>query len=61
MMTDPDDAPRQAKPQPRNLEIMGVEELRDYLDALEKEAERVRRTIAAKTDFRGAADKLFKF
>ena len=61
MITDPDDVPRKTKPKPRNLDILGVEELREYLEELEAEAERVRQTIAAKTDFRGAADKLFKF
>ncbi|MDF2095337.1 DUF1192 domain-containing protein [Aquibaculum arenosum] len=52
--------PRAAKPKPRDLDLMGVEELNDYLAELEQEAERVRAKIADKTDYRGTVESLFK-
>ncbi|WP_366556035.1 DUF1192 domain-containing protein [Aquibaculum sediminis] len=52
--------PRAAKPKPRDLDLMGVEELNDYLADLEQEAERVRAKIADKTDYRGTVENLFK-
>lgn len=52
--------PRAAKPKPRDLDLMGVEELKDYLAELEQEAERVRAKIDDKTDYRGKVENLFK-
>ncbi|WP_119166229.1 DUF1192 domain-containing protein [Algihabitans albus] len=58
---DTDDLePRKAIAKPRDLDLLGVEELQDYLAELETEAERVRAKIAAKTDYQGTADALFK-
>lgn len=52
--------PRKAVPKPKDLDLLGVEELKDYLAELEAEAERVRAKIAGKTDYKSAADSLFK-
>lgn len=52
--------PRKAIQKPKDLDLMGVEELEDYLAELEAEAERVRAKIAGKTDYKSAADALFK-
>ncbi len=52
--------PRKAIAKPKDLDLMGVEELQDYLAELEAEAERVRAKIAGKTDYKAAADSLFK-
>ena len=58
---DTDDLePRKPKPQPRNLEVMGVAELDAYIAELEAEIARVRAVIAAKTSHRAGAEGLFK-
>lgn len=58
---DPQDLePRTVKPKPKDLDLLGVEELKDYLAELEAEAERVRAKIASKTDYKSAAASLFK-
>ena len=58
---DPQDLePRKSKPKPKDLDLLGVEELREYLAELEAEAERVRAKIASKTDYKAAAASLFK-
>ncbi|MGH6954737.1 MAG: DUF1192 domain-containing protein [Alphaproteobacteria bacterium] len=58
---DPEELePKKAKPQPRNLEVMGVEELDAYVAELAAEIERVKQVIAAKRSHRSGADSLFK-
>jgi uncharacterized small protein (DUF1192 family) len=52
--------PRKAIAKPKDLDLLGVEELKDYLAELETEAERVRAKIAGKTDYKSAAAALFK-
>lgn len=58
---DPEDLePRKAKPKPKDLEAMGIEELEAYLAELETEAQRVRDKLAAKKAYLSGADGLFK-
>lgn len=58
---DTDDLePRKPIAKPKDLDLMGVEELQDYLDDLEAEAQRVREKILSKTDYQSVADQLFK-
>ena len=52
--------PRKAKPKPKDLDVMGVEELEEYLAELEAEAARVNERIAAKKAYLSGADDLFK-
>jgi uncharacterized small protein (DUF1192 family) len=52
--------PRKQQPKPKDLELMGVEELEEYLAELESEAERVRAKIAAKKAYLSGAEDLFK-
>ena len=52
--------PRKTKPKPKDLEVLGVEELEDYLAELEAEATRVRDKIAAKKAYLSGAASLFK-
>ena len=52
--------PRKQKPKPKDLEIMGVEELEAYLAELQGEAERVKQKIAAKKAYLSGAEGFFK-
>ena len=52
--------PRKQQPKPKDLEVMGVDELEAYLGELEEEANRVREKIAAKKAYLSGADALFK-
>lgn len=52
--------PAKKGPAPKNLEIMGVAELNDYIAALEAEIARARATIAAKQSARAGAESFFK-
>lgn len=52
--------PRKAKPKPKDLDLMGVEELEEYLAELKEEAERVEAKIAAKKAYKAGAEGLFK-
>ena len=52
--------PRKAQPKPKDLEVMGVDELEAYLGELEAEAARVRDKIAAKKAYLSGAESLFK-
>lgn len=45
---------------PKDLEVMGVEELEEYLSALKAEAERVEAQIEAKKSYLKSAATLFK-
>lgn len=44
----------------RNLEIMGIEELRDYIGQLQAEIVRVETAIAAKESVKKGAEALFR-
>ena len=58
---DTDDLePLKPKPAPTNLEVMGIEEIEEYIAGLEAEIARARGAIDAKRGHRGAADSLFK-
>ncbi|MBT5412979.1 MAG: DUF1192 domain-containing protein [Rhodospirillaceae bacterium] len=56
-----DDLEPRNKPKPKkDLEVLGVEELEEYIAELEAEIARARATIGGKTSHRSAADALFK-
>jgi len=58
---EPEDLePRTKKPAPKNLEVLSVAELEDYITGLEAEIARARQTIAAKKQGRAGADLLFR-
>jgi uncharacterized small protein (DUF1192 family) len=52
--------PQKEKPPPKNLEIMSIEALNDYIAELEAEITRVREMIAGKEDARAGAETFFK-
>jgi uncharacterized small protein (DUF1192 family) len=52
--------PQKKKPQPRNLDIMSIEELNSYIDDMKAEIRRVEEKIAAKKAHLSAASGLFK-
>ncbi|MFQ6018831.1 MAG: DUF1192 domain-containing protein [Kiloniellaceae bacterium] len=52
--------PRNKRPQPKDLDNMGVAELEGYLRELEAEAERVRAKIEAKKSYLAGAEGFFK-
>ena len=61
MAFDLDDLdPRQKKPQPRNLDAMNIEDLREYAAVLKAEIERVEAKINAKQSHAAAAASFFK-
>ena len=61
MAFDLDDLdPRQKKPQPRNLDAMNIEDLREYVDVLKAELQRVEEKIKAKQSHAAVAASLFK-
>lgn len=61
MAFDLDDLdPRQKKSQPRNLDVMNVEDLEEYAVALKAELRRVEAKIEAKRSHVAAAASLFK-
>jgi len=61
MAFDPDDLdPRQKKTQPKNLDVMNVEDLEEYVAALKTELQRVEAKIKAKRSHAAAAASLFK-
>ena len=58
---DPEElAPRPAKPGPRLLDPMSIEELEGYIREMEAEIARVRAAIAAKRGHRSAAESFFR-
>ncbi len=59
-MTFDDLEPRKAKPVPKDLSILGVAELQDYIAGLEAEIARARAAIAAKEVQKNAAEAFFK-
>ncbi|MEQ9170355.1 MAG: DUF1192 domain-containing protein [Rhodospirillales bacterium] len=61
MAMDTDDLePQKKKPDLKNLEVMSIEALNDYIADLEAEIARVRETIKAKEAARQSADSFFK-
>jgi uncharacterized small protein (DUF1192 family) len=52
--------PQKKKPQPRNLEVLSIEELNNYIDEMKAEIRRVEEKIAAKKAHLSAASGLFK-
>ncbi len=59
-MEDKDLEPQQQKPDVKNLEVMSIEALGEYIGELRDEIERVRNEIAKKKAARGAAGSVFK-
>ena len=60
-MDDEDDLPRSKKPVPlRDLTLLGIAELEDYIVGLESEIARAQAEITEKRKHRGGADALFK-
>lgn len=58
---DPEDLePRKKKVEPRNLDVLSIGELNEYIAELEAEIDRVRAKIAAKQAHRAGAASLFK-
>jgi uncharacterized small protein (DUF1192 family) len=61
MAFDLDDLdPRQKKSQPRNLDVMNIEDLREYAAVLKAELTRVEEKMTAKQSHAAAAASLFK-
>ncbi len=52
--------PRKQKPQPRNLDVLSIEELNAYIEEMREEIRRVEEKIAAKKAHISAAAGLFK-
>jgi len=61
MAFDLDDLdPRQKKTQPKNLDAMNIEDLKEYVAAMKAEIERVEAKIKAKQSHASAAASFFK-
>ena len=52
--------PQKETPPPKNLDVMPIEALNDYIGELETEIARVREAVAAKEDARTGAESVFK-
>ena len=52
--------PQKQKPEPKNLDVMSIEALGEYIAEMEAEIARVRQAIAAKKEARAGADSVFK-
>jgi uncharacterized small protein (DUF1192 family) len=52
--------PRKQKPPPKDLEVMSIEALHEYIGEMEEEIARVREAIAAKEKARLGAESVFK-
>ena len=59
-MEEQDLEPRNRKPKPRDLEVMSIESLREYIEEMETEIQRVHAAISAKKNWRDNADSFFK-
>ena len=59
-MDEEDLLPQRQKPKPRDLTVLGVVQLEEYVAELEGEIARARAEIAAKRKQRGGAENLFK-
>jgi uncharacterized small protein (DUF1192 family) len=60
MIEEEDLVPRNQPKKLKDLTLMGIAELEEYIAALEAEAARARAEIAAKQKQRGGAEALFK-
>jgi uncharacterized small protein (DUF1192 family) len=52
--------PKKQKPQPRNLDVLSIEELNTYIEEMQAEIKRVEEKIATKKAHINAAAGLFK-
>ncbi len=52
--------PKKKKPKPKDLEVMSIEALGEYIVELEAEIERARQTIESKQGARFQAESVFK-
>jgi len=59
-MDEEDLLPQRQRPKPKDLTLLGITELEEYIAGLEAEIARARVEIAAKRDHGGAAAALFK-
>lgn len=59
-MEEQDLEPRTQRKKPKDLEVMSIEALEEYIAEMEAEIERARAEIAAKQDYRSAAEDVFK-
>ena len=59
-MDEEDLLPQRQKLKPRDLTLLGIAELEEYIAGLEEEIARARSEIAAKRSHRGGAEALFK-
>jgi len=59
-MDEQDLEPRTKRQKPKDLEVMSVEALNEYIAGLEAEIERARAEIAAKQSHKAAAETFFK-
>lgn len=55
-----DDTPRHQKPQPKDLTVMSIEALHEYIEELENEIARTQEAIKKKEGGRAAAESFFK-
>ena len=60
IVDDEDLAPQRQPPKPKDLTLLGIAELEEYIARLEAEIARARAEIAAKQKQRGGAEALFK-
>lgn len=59
-MEEQDFEPKTKRPKPKDLEVMSIDALNEYIAGLEAEIERARAEIAKKQDSRSAAESVFK-
>jgi uncharacterized small protein (DUF1192 family) len=59
-MDEQDLEPRKRKPDLKNLEVLSIEALEEYIGELEAEIERVRKEIARKNAARSDAESIFR-
>ena len=59
-MDEDDLLPRNVKPVPKNLDLMSIAALEDYIAGLETEIARARAVIAEKGDARNEAEGFFR-
>jgi len=59
-MEEEDLLPQRQKPKPKDLTLLGIAELEEYIAGLEAEIARARAEIAAKQKQRTGAEALFK-
>ena len=60
MMDEEDLVPRRQPPKPKDLTLLGIAELEEYIATLDAEITRARSEIAAKQKQRSGAEALFR-